>query len=216
MSKRRIALVVGLAGLLAMSGCLGFITGSESLSFESDTVAVDSGTQDDTGYEEVRRESTTITKSYTVAGQTRNVTVTNHVAEYARKVKAPVLGEQQAARFTVLATPQVTIAGQGPFNPVGDFSNRELAMRLQEQYETVKNVRFEENRTRTMLGKETTVSKYRADAKTGSGQSVEVFLHITKVEHEDDFVIAVAVYPTALDSEEEQVDTMLSGIDHPA
>lgn len=216
MSKRRVAVAVALAALLATSGCLGFITGSESLSFDSEPVAVSASAADESGYEEVRREPNTINRSFTVADQTRNVSVTNHVAEYARSVETPVLEDQQVARFTVLSTPQVEIAGQGPFNPVGDLSNRELAARLQEQYETVSNVRFEGNRTRTVLGEEATVSKYRADAKTGAGESAEVFVHIAKVKHEDDYVLAVAIYPTVIDGEEERVDAMLAGIEHPA
>ena len=66
-----------------------------------------------------------------------------------------------------------------------------------------------------MLGTEAKVSKFRADATLTGGEEVEVFIHITKVKHESDFVVAVAVHPTDID-EQERVDTLFEGIDHPA
>lgn len=149
-----------------------------------------------------------------MAGQDRDVRVTNHLTEYARGTDSPFTA-QQVSRFTAYATPEVKIAGQGPFNPVSDRSNRELALRLQQQYDSIENVRLESNRTVTTLGNKTQVSKFRADATLASGESVEVFIHLTKFRHEGDYVIAVAVNPTQVD-EESNVDRLIEGLDHPA
>lgn len=216
MTTRRAVLSVALVGLLLTSGCIGFLTGGEALQFSSDEVAVTESAQQDTSYEQARREPDTITREFTAAGQTREVEVTNHVAEYARSVSLPVFGDQQVARFTVLSTPKVTIAEQGPFNPVGDLNNTELVLQMQEKYEGISNVRPESERTLTVLGNETTVSKFRADATMDTGQSVEVFIHIAKAEHGEDFVVAVGVYPTQVDGEQENIDTLLRNIEHPA
>lgn len=214
MHTRRAVAAVALVTLLVTSGCIGFLTGSEALSFEADSVAVSDSALEQTGYQEQRTTTDQRNRTFTVAGQERQVTVTNHLAEYSRSADT-LFGDQQVARFTAFSTPQVRIAGQGPFNPVDDLSNRELALQLQQQYSSIDNIRFESNRTVTALGQETTVSKFRADATLSGGQEVEVFLHLTQIEHEGDFVIAVGVHPTRID-EQADIDTLIEGLDHPA
>lgn len=203
-----------LAGLLLTSGCLGFLTGQEALQFQSGQATVSQQAQADAGYEKAREDDQVVTRTFETANQTREVEVTNHVVEYKRQVSLPVLGTQELARFTVLATPKVTIAGQGPFNPVGDLSNRELAEQLQEKYETVQNVQLESNRTVTVLGEETRVSKFAAEAQIQGGQTADVYLHLAQAETEDDFVVMVAVYPQDLDGEQQNVDRLLEGVQH--
>lgn len=202
------------AGLLLTSGCLGVITGEEALEFPSGEVSVSQQAQSDTGYTEARTEEQVVTRNFEVANQTRQAKVTNHVAEYKRQMSLPVLGEQEFARFTVLATPKVTIAGQGPFNPVGDLSNRELAQQLQEKYETVQNVQLEGNRTVTVLGEGVQVSKFTAEAQIKGGETVDVYVHIAQAETDEDFVVMVAVYPQKLDGEQQKVDRLLEGVQH--
>jgi hypothetical protein len=214
MRHRRAVAALAVAGLLLTSGCVGFLTGSESLSFESEPVAVTDAALEETGYEEQRRTEQSVERTFSVAGEERTVTATNHVAEYGKSA-GTLFGDTQVARFVAFSTPKVEVAGQGPFNPVGELSNRELATRLTEQYDRVENVRRESNRTATAFGEDVTVSKFRADARLAGGQEVEVFLHVSKFEHGDDFVIAVAVHPTQLD-EESNVDRLVGGLDHPA
>ena len=216
MSTRRALVAATLVGLLLTSGCIGFLTGSEALQFSSNEVKVTQSAQQETNYQQARREPQTVTRQFQAAGQTREVEVTNHLSEYSRSVSIPLFGDQQIARFTVMSTPKVTIAEQGPFNPVGDMNNTELVLTLQEKYEAISNVRPESERTVTVLGEETTVSKFRADATTDTGQSVEVFIHLTKVDHGDDYLVGVGVYPTQVDGEQENVDTLLQSIVHPA
>lgn len=212
MTTRRGAVALALVALVATSGCIGFLTGSESLTFESSQVSVSDEAAQSADYEKQRQTTTTINRTFSAAGQSRNVTVTNHLTEYSRTVSLPLFDDQELARFTVFSTPQVNILEQ-TFNPVGDMSNRELALMLQEEYETIENVEHVENRSATVLGKNTTVGKFRADARTVGGTSTEVYVHITKVEDGDDFVVAVAVHPTQVE-EQEKVDTMLQGIQH--
>lgn len=169
---------------------------------------------DETGYTEQRREAVDQNQTFSVAGEEREVRVTNHLTEYARSTDV-LFTDKQVSRFTAFSTPEVKIAGQGPFNSVGDLSTRELALRLQEQYDTIENVRHESNRTVTALGDERGVSKFRADATLESGEDVEVFIHVTKFRHEGDYIIAVAVNPTQVD-EESNVDRLIEGLDHPA
>lgn len=214
MTSRRTVLALGLVALVATTGCIGFITGSEELSFDSEPVAVSDSATGETGYEQLDRGAETVNRTFSVAGQERTVTATNHYAVYGRTVDRPLFGDQAVGQFTAYATPQVEIAGR-TLNPVGNLNNRELALRLQQQYTTISNVKLESERTVTVLGNETTVSKFRADSTMQSGQEVEVFMHVTKVKHEGDYVIVVAVHPTQID-EQGRVNTMLRGVEHPA
>lgn len=204
-----------LVGLLVTSGCIGFLTGDSALTFESNEVSVNGEAQSETGYDQARRTSSKVTKSFSAAGQTRNVTVVNHVAEYKRTVGVPGLAEQELARFTVFASPEVEVLDR-TFNPLADLSNRDLAMQLQEKYETVSDVQAESDRTVTVLGQETTVTRFSAKATVEGGQQIDVYFHLTKFKHGDDFVVAVAIYPRELDGEQSKVDTLIAGIEHSA
>lgn len=202
-----------LALLLVTSGCIGFVTGGKPLTFESGQVEVSQAAQRDTNYDRARAGTLAITRNFSVLGQTRRVKVTNYVAEYDRGVPLPLLGTQQLARFTVLATPKVAVLGR-TFNPVADFSNRELAQRLQQKYTTIQNVRLVGNRTVTILGEEVRVSKFAARATIQDGQTIDVYVHIAKTETDEDFVIAVAVHPQTIPAEQQAVNRLLGGIEY--
>lgn len=208
---RRVIASLLLATLVLASGC-SVITGESALKFTASDTSVDQSTQSETGYEEARDTKQTITRSYSVANQTREVKVVNQLAEYKRQVDLGPLGKSEFARFTVLATPKVELAGR-TFNPVGNMSNAELAMMIQEKYSTVENVQHVSDRTATMLGKETTVSKFSAKAETVEGQSVDVYLHVAQVADGDDYVLAIAVHPQQLD-EQGNVDQLMAGVQH--
>ncbi len=212
MDTRRIIAVVAAAALVTMSGC-GFLLGNEALEFNASPVAVSDSAQSDTGYEETRRTSLGVERSFQVAGQTRNVSVTNYLAEYGRTAET-LFSDQQVARVTVLSSPKVQVLGES-FNPLGELSDRQLAQRFQEQYGSLNNLQFQSNRTTSILGSERTVSKFTAQAEMNGGTSVDVNVHISKFEDGDDFIVAVAVHPQQID-EESNVDAMFGGIVHPA
>ena len=211
MNTRRIMAVVAVVALVTLSGC-GFILGNEALEFSAEPVAVDDSAQSDTGYEETRRTSLNVDRSFSAAGQSRNVSVTNYVSEYGRSADA-VFSDQQVARVTVLSSPKVEVLGES-FNPLGDLSDKELAQRFQEQYDSLDNLQFQSNRTTTVHEEEQTVSKFTAQADM-SGTSVDVYVHLSKFEVGDDYVVAVAVHPQQVE-EEPNVDAMFAGIVHPA
>ena len=202
------AAAVVLAVLTLTAGCSLLPGGATT--FEAGTATVSEDAQSSTGYELEREETQDLNRSF--AGQ--NVSVVNNLAEYGRSSNLPAFGDAKIARFTLFATPQVRVADQGPFNPIGDLSNRELALQLQEQYDTIQNLRNQTNRTVTMLDEDTRVARFRADATTAGGEEVEVFIHITRVRHEGDFVLAAAIHPTQLEGEQENVDTLIEGVEH--
>jgi len=208
---RRTAVAVALAALIATSGCLG-VLGGDGLSFSASQATVSEDALQATGYEEVRVNESEISREFSAGSQSRNVTVTNWVAMYERSVSVPVLGERRAAVFGAFASPGVSILGQS-FNPIDDYSERDLAQLAQQQYDGLSVGQTASTRNMTVLDESTTVTKFEGSATIG-GQSVDVYVHVTKVKHDGDHVVAVAIYPQALDGEQEHVDELLTGLEH--
>lgn len=202
---------LAVALLVVAGGCVGVLTGEEALAVEADPVGVADGPREEAGYETLGEEQMTVNRSFTVAGQTRNVSVTNHVAAYGRVVELGPLSTEPYARVTVLATPGVEVAGR-TLNPVGELSNRELATRLQSQYDSIEDVSPAGNRTVEILGEDRTVSRFDATT-TAAGVELDLLLHVTKFRHGEDFVVAVGVHPARLDGEGDRVRTMFRGIE---
>lgn len=210
---RRIPLVL-LGVLVITAGCVGVLTGNEPLVLEAESVAVSSAAQNDAGYAEIRTTTQELRREVSAAGQTREVVVTNHVAEYARSIDAGPIGTGEFARFVVVSTPAVEVFGK-TFNPVGDMSNRELAEQVQGQYEGLRNLEPAGERGVTVLGTTSTVSAFTGDAAVkGTDQTVEVTLHVTRLRDGPDFIVVIAAHPTLLDGEADRVDTMLGGVRH--
>lgn len=206
--------VLVLSLLVLSTGCLGVLTGTEPLVLEAEPATVSGPAAADAGYEEARRTSQELTREVSAAGQTREVTVTNHLAEYARSVAIEPVGSGEFARFVVVSTPAVELFGR-TFNPVGDLSNRELVEQVQSEYEGLENLRAVGERQRTVLGSETTVSTFAGDARLGAtDRTVELTVHVTRVRDGPDFVIAIGVHPSAVPGEAERIDRLLSGIQH--
>lgn len=200
-----------LALVLVTSGCIGFLTGDEPLAFEASSVSVTQDALDETGYETGTTREVALNRSFEVAGQRREVAVTNHVAEYQRTVS--VLGfERKAAVFVVLSTPQVRILDR-TFNPVGDMTNRELLQQLQSRYSQVEVGANVGSTSVSTLGQSAVVDKFEGRASLG-GTQIDVFIHVTKIEHDGDFIVAVGVYPQVLPNEDRNVLILVRNIAH--
>lgn len=52
MGYRRTVAAAAVVAVLVTSGCIGFLTGEESLAFESEPIAVTDAALEETGYEE--------------------------------------------------------------------------------------------------------------------------------------------------------------------
>ena len=208
---RRTAVAVAFAVLLATSGCLG-ILGGDGAEVSASQATVSEDALQETGYEEVSVNESEVTREFSAAGQSRNVTVTNWVAMYERTVDVPVIGEQRAAVFGAFASPEVSVLGKS-FNPIEDYSERDLAELAQQQYDGLSVGQTASTREATVLNESTTVTKFEGTAEI-SGQSVDVYVHVTKVKHDGDHVVAVAIYPQDLDGEQERVDALLDGLEH--
>lgn len=208
--KRR-AVLAGVPTALLMGGCTDLLSG-ESVRFEAETAIVSESARSDTGYQEKRVEEQKITRNFSQID--KKVVVVNSIAEYSRSISlGPLSGE--LARFTVLASPAVTVGPVGPLNPLDDMSNKELAQTMQQEYSGISSIQKVSSREQSLLGNTVTVTKFSAKAETQGGQTVDIYLHIAKTESADDFIAVVGAHPQDID-EEGRVNRLMEGVVHPA
>lgn len=203
---RRVFLGAALAVLVALSGC-GAILGGD-LSYSASQATVSDQALASAQYTEQDVQQQTVNRTFTVAGQTRQVNLTNWMASYSRQTTAG----QTPGSVVVFSTPTVTIAGQS-LNPLGQLSSADLIDRLLAQYGSVGEVESAGSQQMTVLGKNATVSSFRATI-TENGQQVPVLVHVTTVKHGSDYVVALAIHPASATAEDAAVQTMFTGIQH--
>ena len=208
-----------LVGILMTTGCLGFITGDSPLSATSEDVAVSENALSATDYELVRKKTIGVNKTVTVADQERTIKATNHLRVYSRDVPLQVSGVTLPAdvaitRFAVLSTPKAEIAGQS-LNPIGHLSEKELVKKFLDEYENIDGLEFSGNRTVESLGDTRTVSTFTATVQITENVEIPVLLHVTTFAHEDDYITAIAIHPKQID-EQQRIDRLLNGLEHPA
>ncbi|WP_313695687.1 DUF6517 family protein [Halorarum halobium] len=215
MRRRQLLGGAGIALTTATAGCLGFITGEQSLSFAAEPAVAAESTVGETDYETEGPQARTQTREFTVAGQTREVEVTNRITTYQKTVDNPLFGEARLAVFAAISSPKVTVAGQ-TLNPVEDYSNEKLVSLLTSQYEGLDEPTRVDGRTVRTLGSDVELDKFEATA-TVDGQEVDVYIHVGRTEHEDDFVIPMGMYPKRRESEERPtVVSLTESLEHPA
>lgn len=201
-----------IAGIPLMGGCIGFLAGAEPLEFSATRATVAPQALDETGYSKNSVESDTITRTVSAAGQAREVRVTNWIAEYGRTVDLGPVGEQDLGIFAVVATPKVEVLGR-TFNPVADMSTRELLQQIQSEYQKLEIGERVGSRDTTVLGDDVAVDRFKG-AATFEDLEVELFIRVTTVDHGDDFVIPIGIYPQRLPDEDDRVFRLLDGIQH--
>lgn len=222
-SRRRVLVATGLGGAAAsMAGCLDSIpfVGDDPLTFASEPAWVPESALEETGYDESDTDELVFEETYEVAGQTQDVEVTNHLAEYDRSVDlgllAELTGDAQAAIMVVLSTPQVEVLDR-TFNPVGDKDADELLELVQEHYDGLGEPERVGETEAELAGDTTTVVEYETEAElVAEGITVDLTLHVAEaIEAGDDFIVAIAGYPTQLgESEAEAVFTMAGAVEH--
>ncbi|WP_073310746.1 DUF6517 family protein [Halobaculum gomorrense] len=204
---------LALGSATATSGCLGAITGSKPLTFSANVASVPQSTLESTGFSKYKIDPLVLTREFTVAGQTREVEVTNQLAQYDKA--AEVLGQRvRASMFVALSTPAVEIAGQ-TFNPVGELSTRDLARRMLTRYDGISGLQSTGEETVSILGTDTTVGLFTADATIAEGVTTEVTIHVSEAARAGaDFVVTVGAYPSLLSGQGDDVRTMMRAVTH--
>ncbi|TQQ83801.1 hypothetical protein EGH24_03205 [Halonotius terrestris] len=216
-TRRHLLASTGTLGIASLAGCsaVDFVLGNDSLSFEAARAVVNEATLSESPYAESKQTSDTITRTFEAAGQSREVEVTNKIAEYDRGIS--ILGQEYRwAMFTVLSTPKVEILGEA-FNPVADMSTDELIALIQDRYDQIGNVERDSTRSVEVLGESVEVVRYRAEGRfTEADVRLDLTLHITEpVAVAEDFVVCFGVHPRQIDDTDE-INQLLGGVEHTA
>ena len=209
--NRNLLAGVLVAALVVTSGCTGVLSGP--VTFSASEATVSDAALEETGYQHNRTDKMEVSRTFTAAGQSKEVEVTNWISEYHQKAGLPGVGEKKVAVFATFASPKVEVLGKS-FNPLSKYDNRQLAERFTTQLDSVNDVRKVDSRNRTMLGQSTEVTKFEASVQTTTGVEFDAYIHVTKVEHGDDFVVALAVYPQKLSGQSDKVGRLLDGVEH--
>ena len=213
--RRRLLAASGAALTGGLAGCLDFVTGDEALEFASSPGSVSQDALDRTGYGEHEIEEAPIEETFEVGGQSRTVRLTNWHSQYDRAVDIGLLDRFQGAVFSVFSTPKFEVAGRS-INPIDRWDTDRIVGMVQDRYEGLDDLRRAGEYTTPMLGAEPTITEYegRADI-VGEGVAIDLRLHVSEaVDHGDDFLLGLGVYPADVPGEDEAVRTLLDGVDH--
>lgn len=214
-TRRQLLATGAAAGAGSVAGCADIAEGT--LSSAPATIA--GSALEATGYGEHTVEEFPVERTVERFGLERTIEVTNWYAEYDRSVSLGALGlsRMQASIVSVLTTPQVSFLGR-TFNPVGEYSTDELVALIQSRYEELEGVERVDEETVSVLGTETTLSRYVARARlVPAATTLDVYLQVSEpVAHGDDFVVGVAVYPQlgGYETESDDVRTLLGSLEH--
>jgi hypothetical protein len=213
--RRRVLSVSGVALTGGLAGCLGFVTGNEVLDVSASPGSVSQSALDSTGYGENTVEEAAIEETFEVADQSRTVRLTNWHSQYDRAVDIELVERFQGAAFSVLSTPKFEIAGRS-INPIDRWDTDRIAEMVQDRYEGLEDLQSVGEYSTSMLGAEPTITEYEGSAEiANSGVTIDLRLHVSEaVDHGEDFVLAIGVYPDALPEEEESVETLFEGVEH--
>lgn len=204
----------GLCSLAALAlagsgGCLDVLS-EEPARFVAPPARVADETLEETGYELGTTDERVETRTFEVAGQSREVEIVNRVAEYRRPIDMGPLGEARGAVFATLCTPAVSVLGRS-FNPVEDMSNREIAAEVQSQYEELSIGSEIDRRTARILGESVTLSTFEGEA-TFMGVGIDVFVHTALAEGDEEFVVVLGIHPRVLSGEKGAIVALAKGV----
>lgn len=210
--RRSVALLVLLALAILTSGCVGVLTGSEPAVFEASDATVSDSALSETDFQPQEDRVEWANRSVEVAGQSREVRVKNHFATYKRSVALAGPDDVTFGFFALISSPQASIAGQA-LNPLGRMDPRQLVEQVAKQSGSLSDVQRQGTRSVSILGSDAEVVRFSAIAER-QGQEVPVYVEVTRIGDDGDFVIAIGVYPQDSDEMQSQVTTMFRGIEH--
>lgn len=213
--KRQLTLALALLTLLAIGGCVGLVLG-DGVEMDGEPAGVSEETLAESDYQFAEYRTLYLNETIDVAGQERHVNATNHAMIYNRTTNLDQF-DRETGGFVVLSTPDVSIGGQS-VNPAARMSNSELVEQFQGDLESevgeLGELRKVSERTEPVLGYASTVSTFETTT-TVDGREVTLYVHVTKVKHENDLVAAIGVHPEALQQQAPEIHALMCGIEHP-
>lgn len=210
---------MGALGIGALSGCstAAELAGDGPIERTAAPAILPESAVSGTDYKLSLQDQRTIEREVSAAGQQRTIIATNQVSLYPKAVGELARGSQ----FGVVSTPGFTIAGQ-TLNPAAKWSNEELLDTVSSQFSGLSEPSEESTLTKTMLGTETTITKFDATANFG-GREFDIYIYTGSIVHErneegqSDVVIGAGGYPQEFDENEaDTVEGFFEAIEHPA
>lgn len=199
----RLILILGVVVvILGLAGCNGTggaetpepITASASPGTVSDDALTTAGYEEDSVEERGLTASGRLDISGDVQMELRyTIQATTSRAIYRDEEASPP--QLFSVMSVPLAKPEQVSA---TINPLRDRSLSDLANRSQDTYSGITDLRHSENITVSVLGNETTLSKYSATATT-DGDQTDVYLYVVRFRHEDDILIGIGLGPQSAD-----------------
>ena len=215
-SSRRTFLAAGATGGLALTaGCLDFVLGRGPLEFQAARVAPTDGALDETGYEEESVDEETIEERVEASGVEREVRASYWVSTYTNAVEYEG-EEREAALFGSVAVPAMEIAGRS-FNPLDDLSNRELLEEFLGEVDDgdqIENLDHGESFSLSVLDAVRDIDVFVGETEL-DGDRIDVDVVVTSFTHEDDMIILLGSYPSALADEGPAIEALIESVEHP-
>lgn len=216
-TRRRTLAAAGTASSALLAGCTGFLFG-EGVTFEATAASVSESVLAETGYEHNEDRPIEFEETVEAGGESRDVTVINWQAEYDRSIDLSAVGqgEQRAATFSAITSPDVEVLGQS-VNPLSGMEPSRIVDQAQQRYEQFGSAEKVDETEATLLGTAAVVEEFEAEARlTDIGVTVDLTLFVTEaVESGEDLALAIAAYPTFLDSQErDNAFALIEGVQH--
>lgn len=214
MRRRRLAAVAVLV-LLVSGGCLSTALG-DTLEMSSEPAAVEAETATAAEYDLVEYRELSVNDTVAVGSTHRQVNATSHLVVYNRSMDLRAY-DGETAMFAVVSTPDVTALGQS-MNPVARMSHRELLGEFEDDIEAhvgeIGEPSYDRSRTEPVLGAAANVSTFETETVV-DGERVTLELHVARVHHDGDLLVAIGGHPEALQQQSATTFRLVRAIEHP-
>lgn len=205
---KKIIVVILFIGLIFTSGCIGFLTGEGPLRLQADSAGVQDTALDQTGFEEKSINNSTIERTVNVSGKNRTVFLQTKTATYVEE-KEVLGGSYEIAVFSVVSIPSIPGGSFLTYIPdsliIENVGKYAIPVDELEEHTT-----YKEN----ILGQNTTVTEFRGKASGPAGQDIEISVHTTKLVHDGDIIVIVAVHPTKMEEYDNDLPTLYKNVVH--
>lgn len=225
---KRVLAFGGLVTLVALSGCVGFLTG-EALVFEASPAVAPNGSAAESGFTLQQYNETQFNETVAVFGTEREIRLSFHQAIYVNRLPSNLSAEGmnetllsnesqlnrslKPTAATVVSVPDAQFFGQS-VNPLVQLPNDELIKRFGGgSGEGVTNLEQASERSVQLLGSNATLTVFNGTVQNENGSSSSR-VSVVKTAHEGDVVVVVAVQPQ--DESDDDLDAFVADIEHPA
>jgi hypothetical protein len=207
-TRRRVLAAASAVAAASIAGC-GLL--DDGIERSAEPAGIDSDTLDQTRFEHDGTVEMTMAQTVEVAGESRDLRLTNQLATYRKTVPATDGGVASIQLFT---TPSVSVRGQEA-NPFAEFDTQrfleEMASRAGE--DAVDDISQVGTRTVRVLGADRTFTRHEATTER-QGQEIVVRIPVARLTHEADILGIYATYPKLLEQTAGVYDAA-AGIIHP-